>query len=66
MKNLLVIAAVLLMFMGLNAQGTSASVDKEVVLEKIDKNTVYRFQQNYFFVELENLISTSKIDFLFS
>jgi antitoxin component YwqK of YwqJK toxin-antitoxin module len=58
MKNLLVIAAVLLMFMGLNAQGTSASVDKEVVLEKIDKNTEMAFiYQNTFLIEKGLLVN---------
>jgi antitoxin component YwqK of YwqJK toxin-antitoxin module len=43
MKNLVVFAALFLMFVGLNAQGVSASVDKDIVLEKVDKNSEMAF-----------------------
>lgn len=43
MKNLIVFAALILMFTGLNAQGVSASVEKDVVLEKVNKNTEMAF-----------------------
>jgi antitoxin component YwqK of YwqJK toxin-antitoxin module len=58
MKNLLVIAAVVLMFTGLNAQGVSANVEKEVVLEKVEKNIDMAFvYQNAVLIEKGLLVN---------
>lgn len=57
MKNLLVVAGLLLMFTGLNAQGASASLEKEVVLEKIDKHSDMAFiYQNGVLIEKGMLV----------
>ena len=58
MKNSLVIAALLMMFTALNAQSVSSSVEKEIVLEKVDKNAEMAFvYQNGVLIEKGLLVN---------
>ena len=58
MKNLIVAAGLLLMFLGVNAQGVISNIDKDVALQKVTKNSDMAFvYQNEVLIEKGLLVN---------